>query len=148
MKKVKDEYVNNKEFISLLAEYKETKSKRTFEKLGKIFLEISQRYLFRPNAVNYSQDIKNDTISDACYTMVRYMDRFDPERSNNAFAYFTQIARNCFLQNLKHFKRRDETFTTLDFVDNLDDFVDGVTIKESVETVDTTRQMSQISKYF
>lgn len=148
MKKKKDIYVNNKKFVGLLEKYQQDPSRVVYEKLGRIFLEISTRYLYKPNVVNYTKDIKDDTISDATFMMVKAINKFDSSKSQNAFAYFTQIVHNSFLQNLSKFKRRDAIFTSLDFIDNIDEIPDFITIRESIEKVDVSEVNSKISKYF
>ncbi|MFW6173023.1 MAG: hypothetical protein ACOC5T_04700 [Elusimicrobiota bacterium] len=113
------EYVNNKEFYSLLKEYRENKSKRTYEKIGNCFLLIAQNLLNRANFINYTQDRKDEMVSDAVYYMCRYVDKFNLERKN-PFAYFTMIARNAFLQNINDYNRRDDIFTSIEYIDNAD----------------------------
>jgi len=111
------EYVNNKLFHSLLKEYKETKSKRTYEEIGRCFLLIAKNLLNKANFINYTQDRKDEMISDAVYYMCRYVEKFDVTRKN-PFAYFTMIARNAFLQNINDYGRRDSMFTTIEYIDN------------------------------
>lgn len=113
------EYVNNKEFYSLLKEYRETGSKRTYERIGNCFLLIAQNLLNKANFINYTQDRKDEMISDAVYYMCRYVDKFNLERKN-PFAYFTMIARNAFLQNINDYNKRDAVFTSIEYIDNAD----------------------------
>jgi len=113
------EYINNKVFYSLLKEYRETGSKKVYEEIGKCFLLISRNLLNRANFINYTQDRKDEMISDAVYYMCRYIDKFDLNRKN-PFAYFTMIARNAFLQNINDYTKRDNTFTSIEYIDNCD----------------------------
>lgn len=113
------EYINNREFHSRLKEYKKFGLKKVHEQIGKDFLLISKNLLNKSNFINYTQDRKNEMISDAVYYMVKYIDRFDLERKN-PFAYFTMIARNAFLQNINDFSRRDELFTSIEYIDSAD----------------------------
>lgn len=113
------EYINNKEFYSLLKEYRETKSKRLYEEIGKCFLLISRNLLNKTNFIDYSQDRKDEMVSDAVFYMCRYIERFDLERKN-PFAYFTTVAKNAFLQNINDYNKRDEMFTSIEYIDNCD----------------------------
>jgi DNA-directed RNA polymerase specialized sigma24 family protein len=45
-------------------------------------------------------------ISDAIEKMVRYIHNFDPTKSENAFAYFTQFAYNAFIQRINFEKKQ------------------------------------------
>jgi len=113
------DYVNNKMFYALLKEYRETGSKKVHEEIGKCFLLISRNLLNRANFSSYTQDRKDEMVSDAVYYMCRYTDKFDLERKN-PFAYFTMIARNAFLQNINDYGKRDLMFTSIEYIDNTD----------------------------
>lgn len=115
------EYIDNNEFYNLLKEYRETKSKKTYEKLGKMFLLIPTNLLNRTSFINYTQDRKDEMISDAVYYMCRYVDRYDLERTN-PFAYFTMIATNAIRQYINSHKKRDAVFTSIEYIDNADTF--------------------------
>ena len=91
-------YVNNKQFLDALVQYKLDckKAKENDEKrpqipkyIGECFLDIATRFGYQGNYANYS--FKEDLISDAVENMSRYILNFDPEKSSNPFAYFTQI---------------------------------------------------------
>lgn len=113
------DYVNNKIFYKQLKEYHETKSKRVFNELGKSFLLIAKNLLNKSNFINYTQDRKDEMISDAVFYMCRYVDKFDLEKKN-PFAYFTRIAYHAFLQNLNDRKKHENIFTPIEYIDNAD----------------------------
>ena len=113
------EYVNNKIFHALLIEYRQNKSKKTYEEIGKCFLLISNNLLNKSNFINYTQDRKDEMVSDAVYFMCRYVDRYDVDRPN-PFAYFTTIARHAFLQNINKYTKLDNTFTSIEYIDSAD----------------------------
>ena len=117
-------YVNNKEFHELLVQYQKTNDRKTYEKIGGIFLKISQHMLQKVNFINYSEDRRQEFQSLACLYMVRYLKNYDPAKGMNAFAYFSQFAFNAYLQVIIANKKRDKMFTSLDFI----------TSKESVNT--------------
>ena len=115
----KDEfYVNNAEFQAHLIRFFEFKDKAIKEKIGKIFMIISQRILNKPCFINYTKDRKDDMISDATFFMVKYMDRYDPNRGN-PFAFFSQIAFNAFRQNINKTKKRNTMFVPLNYLENV-----------------------------
>jgi hypothetical protein len=113
------EYVNNKIFYTLLKDYKENNSKRVYEEIGKCFLLIAKNLLNKASFIDYTQDRKDEMISDAVYYMCRYVDKFDISRKN-PFAYFTMIAKNAFLQSINDYNKRDEMFTSIEYIDNCD----------------------------
>ena len=146
-------YVNNKEFLAALIDYRqnvELAQQRGDPKpqitnyLGECFLKIATHLSFKPNFVNYI--FKDDMISDGIENCVQYIHNFDPEKSQNPFAYFTQIIHYAFLRRIQKEKKQleiknkilertgyDEVF----FDDNL---IDGVnysdynSIKDSVHS--------------
>ena len=59
------EYIKNKTFLKLLTEYKKTKNKKIYNEIGKCFLLIATNLLNKPKFINYSEDRKNEMISDA-----------------------------------------------------------------------------------
>lgn len=64
------------------------------EKLGEYILSMVNRIATKPCYMNYS--FKNDMIGDALYIMTKYANRFNPDKSSNAFAYFSKIAHRAF----------------------------------------------------
>lgn len=108
-------YVNNKDFLDALIVYKrqcadatENGKKRPIipHYIGECFLKIATHYAYRPNWTNYTY--KDELISDAVENMSRYVLNFDPEKSTNPFAYFTQITHFAFLRRIKLEKRETE----------------------------------------
>ena len=49
---------------------------------------------------------KEDMISDGVENCVQYIDNFDPSKSKNPFAYFTQIVYYAFLRRIAKEKRQ------------------------------------------
>lgn len=104
-----------------LKEYQKSKSRVAYEKLGEMFLLIAQNYLNNTNFINYTQDRKDDMVSEALVVMLKYIDDFDITRTN-PFAYFTRITFHSFLQTIKRFKKRSEMFVPIDVVEQSVDF--------------------------
>ena len=111
-------YVDNQNFRELLIEYRNGGSKKIYEQIGRDFLLISQNLLNKSNFINYTQDRKDEMISDAVFYMCRYIDKYDVTR-DNPFAYFTMIARNAFLQNINNYSKIDSMFTSIEYIDNM-----------------------------
>tara|TARA_B100000035_G_C20727176_1_gene433931 strand:+ start:100 stop:582 length:483 start_codon:yes stop_codon:yes gene_type:complete len=153
-KKNTEYYVNNKEFLEAITVFK-SKVKEA-EKLGKpkpriphyigdCFLKIANHLSYKPNFVNYT--FREDMISDGVENCVQYINNFDPEKSKNPFAYFTQIIYYAFLRRIQKEKRQNDIKqkilekTGFDHVMHTDDYgndmnssyADMGSIKENVE---------------
>ena len=110
-----EHYVNNKEFLAALIRYQEDieiaklqdKPKPVIPRyIGECFLKIANHLSFKPNFVNYM--FKEDMISDGIENCVQYIHNFNPEKSKNPFAYFTQIIHYAFLRRIQREKRQLE----------------------------------------
>ena len=110
-----EHYVNNKEFLAALIRYQEDieiaklqdKPKPVIPRyIGECFLKIANHLSFKPNFVNYM--FKEDMISDGIENCVQYIHNFNPEKSQNPFAYFTQIIHYAFLRRIQREKRQLE----------------------------------------
>ena len=114
-RKRSEHYVNNKEFLAALIRYQEDieiarlqdKTKPVIPRyIAECFLKIANHLSFKPNFVNYM--FKEDMISDGIENCVQYIHNFDPEKSRNPFAYFTQIIHYAFLRRIQREKRQLE----------------------------------------
>ena len=114
-RKRSEHYVNNKEFLAALIKYREDKEIAELKGLpkppipryiGECFLKIANHLSFKPNFVNYM--FKEDMISDGIENCVQYIHNFNPEKSQNPFAYFTQIIHYAFLRRIQREKRQLE----------------------------------------
>ena len=114
-RKRSEHYVNNKEFLAALIRYQEDieiarlqdKTKPVIPRyIGECFLKLANHLSFKPNFVNYM--FKEDMISDGIENCVQYIHNFDPEKSRNPFAYFTQIIHYAFLRRIQREKRQLE----------------------------------------
>ena len=111
--KNKAHYVDNAKFLEAMIVYKKeydtaVKNEKDLpqisEYLGSVFLKIAQRLSFRPNFINYA--FKNDMISDGIENCLHYIHNFNPEKSNNPFAYFTQIIYYAFIRRIQKEKKQ------------------------------------------
>jgi hypothetical protein len=114
-RKRSEHYVNNKEFLEALIVYRKKVSDAELEGkpkpkitnyLGECFLKIATHLSFKPNFVNYM--FKEDMISDGIENCIQYIHNFNPEKSQNPFAYFTQIIHYAFLRRIQREKRQLE----------------------------------------
>ena len=110
-----EHYVNNKEFLAALVKLREDREIAEIKGLpkppipryvGECFLKIANHLSFKPNFVNYM--FKEDMISDGIENCVQYIHNFNPEKSQNPFAYFTQIIHYAFLRRIQREKRQLE----------------------------------------
>ena len=109
----KEHYVNNAEFLEAMKVYK--KRCREAEKAGKpkppvdnylgsCFLKIANHLSYRPNFINYT--FRDDMISDGIENCLQYLDNFNPAKSKNPFAYFTQIIFYAFVRRIQKEKKQ------------------------------------------
>ena len=115
-KKVQSEhYVNNKEFLEALVEFKnqcaiakaEGKPRPAISNyIGECFLKIANHLSYRPNFINYTY--RDDMISDGIENCLQYMNNFNPKKSNNPFAYFTQIIYYAFIRRIQKEKKQQD----------------------------------------
>ena len=119
-KKKSEHYVNNKELLAALIDYRaqvavaETKGltkPRISNYLGECFLKIATHLSYKPNFVNYM--FRDDMISDGIENWVQYIHNFDPNKSKNPFAYFTQIIHYAFLRRIQKEKKQLEIKTKI-----------------------------------
>ena len=150
-RKRSEHYVNNKEVLAALVEYRETVTKsmedgterpRIPRYIGECFLKIATHLSYKPNFVNYM--FREDMICDGIENCVQYIKNFDPEKSSNPFAYFTQIIHYAFLRRIQKEKRQmdirtkiiersgfDEVFSGDGDIYNTSDYN---TIKENIQS--------------
>lgn len=106
-------YVNNAEMLGVLTEYRnkvltakqnDTVKPRVPNYIGECILLIANNLAKKPNFVNYTY--KDEMISDGIENCLQYIDNFDPEKSKNPFAYFTQIIYYAFIRRIHKEKKQ------------------------------------------
>jgi len=111
-------YVDNKQLYQVLLDYKfarvkaEKKGLKRGDKkyppipnyVGECLLQIANRLSYKPNFVNYM--FREEMVGDGIENCIQYVNNFDPEKSNNPFAYFTQIIYYAFLRRIEREKRQ------------------------------------------
>ena len=114
-RKRSEHYVNNKEFLAAIIDYKQQivdaetsgKPKPPIPNyIGECFLKIATHLSYKPNFVNYM--FKDDMVCDGVENCVQYINNFNPEKSQNPFSYFTQIIHYAFLRRIQREKKQME----------------------------------------
>ena len=122
-------YVDNKKFLQAMIEYKdkcdkaEKRNRKTppvTNYIGECFLKIANHLSYRPNFINYT--FRDDMISDGIENCLQYLKNFNPAKSNNPFAYFTQIIYYAFIRRIQKEKKQVTIKQRLIHENNLDDF--------------------------
>ena len=113
MTKKSNHYINNADFLAALVQYKNLCAEAEKSKLpdppipnyiGECFLKIADHLSRKPNFVSYS--FRDEMISDGIENCLMYFRNFDPDKSKNPFAYFTQIIYYAFLRRIMREKRQ------------------------------------------
>ena len=111
----KAHYVDNKKFLQAMIEHRdkcriaEEKGKKkpdVSNYIGECFLKIANHLSYRPNFINYT--FRDDMISDGIENCLQYMSNFNPDKSTNPFAYFTQIIYYAFIRIIQKEKKQME----------------------------------------
>jgi len=113
MVRVKKHYVNNKTLYEEMVKFKD-KTNNAIENnktlpqipnyIGQCFLMICNKLSTKPNFMNYSY--RDEMVADAIENCVSAAHSFDPSKSSNPFAYFTQIAWNAFIRRIAKEKKQ------------------------------------------
>ena len=132
MARKKQHYVDNERFLEVMSDYREKylQAKDNDTELpiipdyaGECFLKIAERLSHRPNFINYA--FREEMVSDGIENSVMYASNFNPEKSTNPFAYFTQIIYFAFLRRIeKEKKQLYIKYKTMEEHSSLEDHVD------------------------
>jgi DNA-directed RNA polymerase specialized sigma24 family protein len=113
IKRPKKNYINNAEFLEAVKSYKKLcleaedagdEVPRIPNYIGECIFKIATRLASRPNFSGYTY--KDDMISDGLENAIQALGNFDPEKSSNPFAYFTQIIWYAFLRRIDKEKKQ------------------------------------------
>ena len=113
MTKKTNHYINNADFLQALINYKEQCKIAKKEKkepppipnyIGECFMKIAEGLSHKPNFINYTY--RDEMISDGIENCLMYFDNFNPDKSKNPFAYFTQIIYYAFLRRIQKEKKQ------------------------------------------
>ena len=118
-------YVDNNKFLEELIKYKkkiiEAKEQDipkpiVSNYLGECFLKIATHLSYKANFINYTY--RDDMISDGIENCLVAVDKFDPEKSKNPFAYYTQIIYFAFVRRIQ--KEKKQQATKYKMIENVD----------------------------
>ena len=79
-------------------------------------MKISENFSHNPNFINYPH--REEMVSDGIENCLMYFENFDPEKSKNPFAYFTQIIFFAFVRRI--LKEKKQTDTKHRFIQQMD----------------------------
>jgi hypothetical protein len=105
-------YVDNKQFLAELIAYgKELRAAKrkklpkpsVSEYIGTCIIKIAHHFAYKPQYCRYP--FLDEMISDAVENCLIYVHNFDPKKSSNPFAYFTQITYHAFIRRILREKR-------------------------------------------
>jgi len=135
-------YVDNKKFLAALIDYK-TSIDVAKEKnegipqvpryIGECFIKIATHLSYKSNFINYT--FKDDMVSDGIENCLTAATKFDPTKSSNPFAYYTQIIYFAFIRRIQ--KEKKHQATKYKIIENLD--LDSI-IQNSDDS-ETSRQL-------
>ena len=157
----KKQYINNADFLQALVAYREAcdiaKSQNKPDPpipnyIGECFMKIANGLSHKPNFINYTY--RDEMISDGIENCLQSFTNFDPSKSANPFAYFTQVIYYAFLRRIQKEKKQlyvkykaTQQVGILDEFEMLE-FEDGTTrqfelydnISEFIETYEDSRE--------
>lgn len=139
----KTHYVNNKDFLVALnvylGELKDAADAglpkpQVSEYIGECLVKIANELSGKSNFMNYTY--RDEMVSDAIENCFVYLDRFDPAKSSNPFAYFTQISYFAFVRRIK--KEQRQLATRYRYIQSMD--IDNI-IRQIHDEGDTGSQL-------
>jgi hypothetical protein len=113
MSKKTKHYINNADFLKALIDYRAAcdEAKRNDKQdpivpnyIGECFIKIAEHLSRKPNFVSYS--FRDEMIADGIENCIMYFRNFNPDKSTNPFAYFTQIIYFAFLRRITREKKQ------------------------------------------
>jgi hypothetical protein len=167
MSKKTKHYINNADFLKALIDYRAAcdEAKRNDKQdpivpnyIGECFIKIAEHLSRKPNFVSYS--FRDEMIADGIENCIMYFRNFNPDKSTNPFAYFTQIIYFAFLRRISREKKQlyvkykaTEQFGILDegemFEDaegNMQQFVMYDNIAELIHTFEENKKAKKKTK--
>ena len=118
-------YVDNKKFLSALLDYKKdidlavaagVEIPQVPDYIGECFIKIATHLSYKSNFINYT--FRDDMISDGIENCLTAAAKFDPTKSSNPFAYYTQIIYFAFIRRIQ--KEKKHQATKYKIIENLD----------------------------
>ena len=85
-------------------------------------MKIANRLSYRPNFINYTY--REEMICDGIENCLQYVHNFNPEKSDNPFAYFTQIIYYAFLRRIQ--KEKKQAHVKNKYIENMNIMPDEI----------------------
>jgi DNA-directed RNA polymerase specialized sigma subunit len=157
-------YVDNKKFLQALIEYRQSVDEASAKGeeppivskyIGECFIKIATHLSYKSNFINYT--FKDDMISDGIENCLTAVAKFDPAKSSNPFAYYTQVIYFAFIRRIQ--KEKKQQATKYKLMENMDidalisqeqdgefgsQFLDY--LKRQMDTVDIEKRIMNIPK--
>src|SRR6056300_1183508 len=133
-KRQRQNYIDNKKFLAAMIEFRDSviEAEEKGERrpmvpnyVAECIMKIAIHLSYKPNFSNYT--FREDMISDGVENCLQYIDNFNPDKSNNPFAYFTQIIYYAFLRRIQKEKK-------LLYVKNK--LIEGMTVESVSDTIE------------
>ena len=150
-RRAKQQYVNNKDFLAAMIKYRALVEEATNKELerpivptyvGECIMKIATHLARKPNFVNYT--FKEEMISDGIENCLQYVHNFNPEKSDNPFAYFTQIIYYAFLRRIQ--KEKKQSHVKNKIIENMN--VDMFLVQEQEGTVSNNPYTDYLQKNY
>jgi DNA-directed RNA polymerase specialized sigma24 family protein len=131
-------YVDNKLLLEALIEWRKELKEAAKKKLPKpqvpeyvaiCMMKMADRLSQKAGFINYTY--RSDMIGDSLESGLRYIHNFNPEKSNNPFAYITQIIHNAFIRRIQ--KEQKQLYIKMKIVDQ-SDFINSYERQEGDST--------------
>lgn len=91
--------------------------------IGDCIMRIAYKLSNKPNFINYP--FKEEMIGDGIENCIMYVNNFNPDKSTNPFAYFTQIIYYAYLRRIEKEKKALYTKYKATEMFNLDSMLSG-----------------------
>jgi hypothetical protein len=108
----REHYVDNKKFYAEMLRYRDDRDAaleagvsppRVPNYVGDCIMRIAYKLSNKPNFINYP--FKEEMIGDGIENCIMYVNNFNPDKSTNPFAYFTQIIYYAYLRRIEKEKK-------------------------------------------
>lgn len=135
MKKVKRNYINNKDLYNALVEYQQSNKDpktKSADYIGTAIRSIAMGLSSKPRFNGYSY--KEEMIADGIYDCLLYgVNNFNPKYTN-PFAYFTEIIKKAFYRKIEKERRQQYLkYKSLEEQFMLDEMDEFSSVKKIVE---------------
>jgi len=152
-------YVDNKSLYATMVEFKVAckdaeecgeEAPPIPDMVGAALLKIANRLSTKPNFINYT--FREEMVSDGIENCINYIGNFDPNKSKNPFAYFTQIIYYAFLRRIQKEKKqlyiKHKAIENHMAFDEWIDPIDGTRITADAHNHEPTEYMKDFVKSF